>query len=77
MLKIFKKILKKEKKKKEEEEKGEIIGTCSICNQPVYEKDEYKKLSFQGQEYIFHLKCFRKAKKIARRFASKGIIPKL
>jgi len=76
MFKALKKLLKKEKKEVKETEEN-ILGTCPICNQPVLSSDNYKRVSQEGQEYIFHLKCFRKAKKFAKKFIKKGIIPKI
>lgn len=59
------KIKKKEEIKKEEKK---VLDTCPVCNQPIYENEEYKTLNFQGKKYVFHLKCFRKAKKMAKKY---------
>lgn len=70
---IFKR--KKEEKKeeiKEQEKKEEkkIIGTCVYCNQPIYEDDKYKTVTYQGKSYLIHIRCFRKAKDQAIDFIS-------
>ena len=62
---IFKILRKKEEEKK-------IIGTCMVCNNPIYEGDDYKTISFQGNKYLVHKKCFRKAKKIAKQMIKSG-----
>jgi len=65
---LLDRFLKKEKK----EEKKEIIGTCVVCNNPIYKDEEYKTISVQNQKYYVHLKCFRKAKKMAKKYISGG-----
>jgi len=60
------------KKEKKVEEKKETAGTCIVCNNPIYKGEEYKTISFQGQKYLVHLKCFRKAKKMAKKYISSG-----
>ncbi|MEM4511204.1 MAG: hypothetical protein QXD25_00095 [Nanopusillaceae archaeon] len=75
---IFDKIFGKTKKEKEIKEEGkekekEIIDTCSVCNRPIYKNEEYKTLNFQGNKYIVHVKCFRKAKKMAKKYLGGGI----
>jgi len=69
-MRIFDRFFKKEKEGKKEER--EVIGTCIVCNKPVYKDEEYRMLSFQNQKYPVHLKCFRKAKKMAKRYVSGG-----
>jgi len=67
---ILDRFLKRREKKVEE--KKETIGTCIVCNNPIYKGEEYRTISFQGQKYMVHLKCFRKAKKTAKRYISGG-----
>jgi hypothetical protein len=67
-------LFKRKKEKKEEEEKKEvdIVGTCPVCNQPVYKTDDYKTLNFQGQRFVMHRKCFKQMKKMAMQFVKSG-----
>jgi len=71
---LFEKIFKKEKKEKEvKKEEEKVIGNCIVCNKPIYKNEEYKTISFQNQKYYVHLKCFRKAKKMAKKYISGNI----
>ena len=54
------------------EEKKETIGNCIVCNNPIYKDEEYRTVSIQNQKYYVHLKCFRKAKKMAKKYISSG-----
>ena len=69
VLGLFKRKSKDEEKKEEERKE---IGVCPVCNQPVYETDDYKTFSFQGQKFVLHRKCFKQMKKMAMQFIKGG-----
>ena len=59
---IIRKIFRKEEESREKEER-KIIATFFACNQPI----------FEGDTYYVHLKCFRKAKKMAKKLIRSGL----
>ncbi len=64
---IFDKLFKRKK------EESDVIGTCMVCNKPIHKNEDYKTISFQGKKYLVHKKCFRKAKKMAKKYISGGL----
>lgn len=77
ILDIFKKKDKDNEEKKEEKNERKVVGNCYVCNQPIYEDEKYRTLNYGGKSYIVHIKCFRKAKKQAFDFITKGNFPRL
>jgi len=67
-------------KRKKEEKKEEIkksIGTCFVCNNSIFEGEDYKTVNFQNQKFLIHKKCFRQMKKIAKQYIKGNIkLPK-
>ncbi|MEM4758011.1 MAG: hypothetical protein QW184_02570, partial [Nanopusillaceae archaeon] len=71
---IFGKKKEKEEIKKEEKvEEKKSLEVCAVCNQPIHENEEYKTLYIQGKKYLVHVKCFRKAKKMAKKYLGGNI----
>ncbi len=62
------------KEKKEDSKKQDGLGTCPVCNKPVYEHEVYKVFTIQGNKIYIHKKCFKQLKKIARQMMKSGMI---
>lgn len=61
----FKKWKKKEEEKSEERKS---IATCIVCNQSIYENEDYKVIRWNREKFYIHRKCFKNLKKIAKQF---------
>jgi len=69
---VFGLFKRKKEEASSEEQQRESVGTCPVCNQPVYKDDDYRTLNFQGQKFVIHRKCFKQMKKMAMQFVKGG-----
>lgn len=74
VLGLFRRKKKEETKLSKDVQDEGILGTCPVCNSIVKKTDDYKTLTFRGQKYIFHKKCYRQLLKSAKNLAKGGFL---